>query len=61
MLAGVLAFSALGFAIALLARPRAAAVISNLIFLPLAFASGFFMPLSELPAAMRTIAPWSRS
>jgi ABC-2 type transport system permease protein len=58
MLAGVLAFSALGFAIALLARPRAAAVISNLIFLPLAFASGFFMPLSELPAAMRTIAPW---
>jgi ABC-2 type transport system permease protein len=58
MLAGLLAFSALGFAIALLARPRAATVISNLIFLPLAFASGFFVPLSELPATMRTIAPW---
>jgi ABC-2 type transport system permease protein len=58
MLAGVLAFSALGFAIALLTPPRAATVISNLIFLPLAFASGFFMPLSELPATMRTIAPW---
>lgn len=58
MLAGVLAFSALGFAIALLARPRAATVISNLIFLPLAFASGFFVPLSELPATVRTIAPW---
>jgi ABC-2 type transport system permease protein len=57
-LAGVLAFSALGFAIALLARPRAATVISKLIFLPLAFASGFFMPLSELPPTMRTIAPW---
>jgi ABC-2 type transport system permease protein len=58
MLAGVLAFSALGFAIALLARPRAATVLSNLIFLPLAFASGFFRPLSELPAPMRSIAPW---
>jgi ABC-2 type transport system permease protein len=57
-LAGVLAFSALGFAIALLARPRAATVISKLTFLPLAFASGFFKPLSELPPIMRTIAPW---
>jgi ABC-2 type transport system permease protein len=58
MLGGVLAFSVLGFAIALLARPRAATVISNLIFLPLAFASGFFVPLSELSATMRDIAPW---
>ena len=58
MLAGVLAFSTLGFAIALLARPRAATVISNLIFLPLAFASGFFVPLSELSPTMRGIAPW---
>ncbi|MGH9210191.1 MAG: ABC transporter permease [Acidimicrobiales bacterium] len=58
MVAGVVAFSTLGFAIALLARPRAATVITNLIFLPLAFASGFFVPLSELPATMRTIAPW---
>ena len=58
MLAGVVTFSALGYAIALLARPRAATVISNLIFLPLAFASGFFVPLSELPAPMRAVAPW---
>lgn len=58
MLGGVVAFSALGFAIALLARPRAATVIANLIFLPLAFASGFFVPLSELSATMRAIAPW---
>jgi ABC-2 type transport system permease protein len=58
MLAGVVTFSALGYAIALLARPRAATVISNLIFLPLAFASGFFVPLSELPVMMRNLAPW---
>jgi ABC-2 type transport system permease protein len=58
LLAGVVTFSALGYAIALLARPRTATVISNLIFLPLAFASGFFVPLSELPAPMRNLAPW---
>lgn len=58
MLAGVLAFSTLGFAIAYLARPRVATVIANLIFLPLAFFSGFFFPLSELPTVLRDLAPW---
>lgn len=58
MLTGVIAFSALGFVIALLVSPRAATAIANLIFLPLAFASGFFIPLSELSATMRDIAPW---
>jgi ABC-2 type transport system permease protein len=56
MIAGVLAFSTLGFAIAYLARPRAASVIANLIFLPLAFLSGFFFPLSALPAVLRDAA-----
>lgn len=58
MISGVVVFSPLGFAIAFLARPRAADTITNLIFLPLAFASGFFIPLSELPGFMRTTAPW---
>ncbi len=56
MLAGVVLFSPLGFAIAYLAQPRAAAVIANVVFLPLAFASGFFVPLSELPEVMGDIA-----
>ena len=56
MLAGVVVFSPLGFAIAYLARPRAAAVIANVVFLPLAFASGFFVPLSQLPELMRDVA-----
>ncbi|MFD1506152.1 ABC transporter permease [Georgenia yuyongxinii] len=55
-LAGVLVFSPLGFAIAYLARPRAATVVANVIFLPLAFASGFFVPLGELPAVLGDIA-----
>ena len=56
MLAGVLAFSTLGFAIAYVARPRAAAMIANLVFLPLAFASGFFVPMNQLPQVLRDIA-----
>ena len=56
LLAGVVVFGPLGFAIAYLARPRAAAVIANVVFLPLAFASGFFVPLSELPALMQDVA-----
>ncbi|MPV36373.1 ABC transporter permease [Georgenia subflava] len=56
MVAGLLIFSTLGFAIAFLARPRTAAVIANLIFLPLAFASGFFVPLGELPQVLRDVA-----
>jgi ABC-2 type transport system permease protein len=58
LLAGVLAFSTLGFAIAYATRPRAATAISNLIFLPLAFLSGFFVPLSELPEVLAEIAVW---
>jgi ABC-2 type transport system permease protein len=58
LLAGVLAFSTLGFAIAYATRPRAATAISNLIFLPLSFLSGFFVPLSELPSVLARIAVW---
>lgn len=58
LLAGALTFSTFGFAIAFLARPRAAATIGNLIFLPLSFASGFFFPLSQLPAFVQDLAPY---
>lgn len=58
LLAGVLAFSTLGFAIAYAVRPRAATAIANLIFLPLAFLSGFFVPLGELPPVLGDIAVW---
>jgi ABC-2 type transport system permease protein len=58
LLAGVLAFSVLGFAIAFATRPRAATAIANLLFLPLSFLSGFFVPLAELPAVLRELAVW---
>jgi ABC-2 type transport system permease protein len=58
LVSGVLAFSSLGFAIAYLARPRTATTLINVIFLPLSFASGFFVPLSELPSWVSSIATY---
>ncbi|GAA0323396.1 ABC transporter permease [Kineococcus aurantiacus] len=58
LVAGVLAFSPLGFAIAYLARPRAAVVVTNVLFLPLSFVSGLFVPLSELPDVIGQVARW---
>ncbi|WP_432483682.1 ABC transporter permease [Kineococcus esterisolvens] len=58
LVAGVLASSPLGFAIAYLARPRAAVVVTNVVFLPLSFASGFLVPLSQLPDAVGDVARW---
>lgn len=49
LLAGAVAFAPLGFALAFWARPRAATAIGNLVFLPLAFVSGFFFTLNGLP------------
>lgn len=58
MLAGGVALAPLGFALGFLARPRAASTIGNLVFLPLSFASGFFLPLSSLPDFLRDLAPY---
>lgn len=55
---GVTMVGALGVLVAFTIRPRAATAIANLVFLPLAFCSGFFFPLSEVPAFVRAIAPW---
>ena len=56
LVAGALAFSTMGFTLAYWTRPRAAAAIGNLIFLPLAFASGFFYTLNALPRFLQDLA-----
>jgi len=56
LLAGSLPFIALGFAIGYLSGPHAAPAVANLIYLPLAFASGFFVPVGQLPGFVQAIA-----
>ena len=58
LLAGSVPFIALGFAIGYLCGPNVAPAVANLVYLPLTFASGLFMPLSQLPGFVRTIAPY---
>ena len=58
LLLGGLSLAPLGFTLGFLARPRAASTIGNLVFLPLSFASGFFVPLSQLPDFLRDLAPF---
>jgi len=58
LLAGSLPFIALGFAIGYLSGPNAAPALANLIYLPLSFASGLFVPLNQLPAFIQNLAPY---
>ena len=51
-------FVALGLFIGYLAGPNSAPAVANLIFLPLAFASGLFLPLDFLPDLVKKIAPY---
>jgi ABC-2 type transport system permease protein len=58
LLAGSVPFIALGFAIGYWSGPNAAPALANLIYLPLSFASGLFVPLNQLPAFIQTLAPY---
>jgi len=58
LLLGVFPFITLGFAVGYLAGPNSAIGILNLINLPMAFASGLFMPVSELPHFAQVISPY---
>ncbi|HEY1890619.1 MAG TPA: ABC transporter permease [Steroidobacteraceae bacterium] len=55
--AGSIPFAAMGFLVAYLVPPNAGPGIINLIYLPLSFASGFWMPLSMLPHWLQIVAP----
>lgn len=57
VLAGSVPFTAMGLLIALLVPPNAGPGVINLIYLPMSFASGFWMPVSVLPHWLQRIAP----
>jgi ABC-2 type transport system permease protein len=58
LILGAVPFAALGFAIGYSVGPNAAPGVANLIYLPLSFASGLFVPLQSLPALVQQVAPY---
>src|SRR5690606_41560149 len=57
---GVLPFCALGMFVGTLLKGQGAPGLLNLVYLPMAFLSGLWLPLSMLPHALQRIAPyWS--
>jgi ABC-2 type transport system permease protein len=56
LVAGTIPFSAMGLAIGYLVKPNSAPGVINLIYLPMAFCSGLWIPLFMLPHGFRTIA-----
>ena len=55
--AAAIPFSCLGLAMAFLVPPAAAGGIANMIYLPMSFLSGLWVPLRFLPHVLQTIAP----
>lgn len=58
LVAGSIPFCALGLAIGYFSGPSSAPAIVNLLYLPLAFCSGLWIPLPLLPRVLRQIAPF---
>jgi ABC-2 type transport system permease protein len=57
-LAGTIPFAAMGLLLALTVSANAASGVVNLIYLPLSFMSGLWIPLKHLPAALQAVAPY---
>jgi ABC-2 type transport system permease protein len=57
LVAGALPFAAMGLAIGCYAAPNAAPAFANIVFLPMAFCSGLWLPLTVLPKIFRVAAP----
>jgi len=53
-----LPFIGLGFALGYLAGPNSAPAVTNLIYLPTAFASGLFFPKQLLPQIIQDVSPY---
>jgi ABC-2 type transport system permease protein len=56
LVAGALPFSAMGLAFGYLVGPNSAPAVLNLAWLPMAFASGLWIPIAELPDFVQSIA-----
>jgi ABC-2 type transport system permease protein len=57
LVVGSLPFCALGLALAYFAGPNSAPAIVNLVYLPLSFCSGLWIPVNMLPHFLQKVAP----
>ena len=53
LVAGCIPFCAMGLAIGNLAKPNSASPLVNIIYLPMAFCSGLWIPIQFLPEILR--------
>ncbi|MEO8200926.1 MAG: ABC transporter permease [Gemmatimonadota bacterium] len=58
LVAGSLPFCAMGLALGYLAGPNSAPAIVNLVYLPMSFVSGLWIPMEMLPSFIKHIAPF---
>ncbi|AKS41321.1 ABC transporter permease [Wenzhouxiangella marina] len=58
MVLGTLPFCLLGLGLGLLLSPGSAPAVINLIYLPMGFLAGLWIPISQFPAWLQAIAPW---
>jgi ABC-2 type transport system permease protein len=58
LVAGALPFSAMGLAFGYLVGPNSAPAVLNLVYLPMAFASGLWIPIAQLPELVQSAAPF---
>ena len=58
LVAGSVTFCAFGLALGFIAGPNSAAPIVNLIYLPMAFLSGLWVPIMFLPKPVQSLAYW---
>ena len=56
LVAGALPFSSMGLAFGYLVGPNSAPAVLNLVWLPMAFASGLWIPISQLPDVVQSVA-----
>ncbi len=58
LIAGAIPFCALGLAIGSFAGPQSAPATVNMIYMPMAFCAGLWIPIEFLPAALQHVAPF---
>jgi ABC-2 type transport system permease protein len=58
LLLGSIPFIGLGFGFGYLVGPNSAPAVINLVYLPIAFGSGIFVPINQLPDFIQTVAPY---